>query len=93
MRSDDNLPPGCTGADIDRHMGPDAEYKECPECGGDGNVMDDGAPDAKPITCPKCGGEGEIEKSYEEIAEEAQDRQAERADRLRDDEIDRQMGL
>lgn len=55
--------------------------------------MDDGAPDAVPVTCAKCKGEGEIEKSYEEMAEEAADARAEKADRQRDDDIDRRMGL
>lgn len=96
MRSDDNLPPGCTARDIDNAVGGprhSVEMKECPECEGSGKVMDDGAPDAVPVTCAKCKGEGEIEKSYEEMAEEAADARAEKADRQRDDDIDRRMGL
>lgn len=91
-----NLPPGVTAADIDAAVGgprADAEMKECPDCEGSGKVMDDGAPDAVPITCGKCKGEGEIEMTYEEAAEQAADARAEKADRQRDDDIDRSMGL
>jgi hypothetical protein len=41
------------------------------------------------ITCPTCEGEGFVP----ETEEDAWDRAAEKADRLRDDEIDRRMGL
>lgn len=90
-----DLPAGCTNKDIDDHFGgpPEMPIKECPNCEGSGKVMDDGAPDAVPVTCGKCKGEGEIEMTYEEAAEARQDALAEKADRQREDDIDRRMGL
>ena len=90
-----DLPPGCTDKMVDEAVGGrgDMPLKECPDCEGSGKVMDDGAPDTVPVTCSKCDGEGEIEMTPEECAEAADDARAEKADRQREDDIDRSMGL
>lgn len=90
-----DLPPGCTDKDIDDAVGgrDDMPLKECPDCEGGGKVIDDGAPGAVAVTCKKCKGEGEVEMTYEEAAEQRADALAEKADRQRDDDIDRRMGL
>lgn len=61
-----DLPPGCTDKDIDDHFG-GPNLIECPDCDGDGKVMDDGAPDAVPVKCSRCDGTGEIEKPTREL--------------------------
>lgn len=84
------LPPGVSHSDIDRAVGGDDEnIKTCPACDGTGhlNASESGE------RCPKCDGECVVEMTPEEVSEAYQDLQAERADRLRDEEIDRQMGL
>ena len=49
-------------------------YVECPECGGDGEVLvqdEDGNVQDDVETCPLCDGEGAItEREYQEWAKE-----------------------
>jgi DnaJ-class molecular chaperone len=85
-----DLPAGVSHKDIDRHFGNDDEqFKTCPACDGTGKLNASESGEA----CPKCDGEGTVAMTPEEIEEEILDRRAEKADRLRDEEIDRQMGL
>lgn len=98
MKPNWNLPPGVTASDIDAAVGgprADSEMKECPDCEGSGKLLNYTGPNPAldERTCEKCKGEGEIEMTYEEAAEQAADARAEKADRQRDDDIDRQMGL
>jgi RecJ-like exonuclease len=63
-------------------MPPEDDMKECPDCEGSGEDEDG-------EECRSCNGDGEVPVTVEDV----EDKRAERADRLRDEEIDRQMGL
>jgi hypothetical protein len=79
-----DLPPGCSMRDIDRAMGGDDEpMKECPRCSGYGTI---GSNDDE---CPMCKGDGVIPQTEEDVL----DKELDKADRQRDAEIDRRMGL
>ena len=97
MRRSENLPDDVPWNHP--HFGGDARQVDCDTCGGDGCI----APEEPTlwervkawfgiktmVACPDCEGEGQCDETEEEFWDAA----AEKADRLRDDEIDRQMGL
>ena len=41
-------------------------YKQCQECEGDKNIVNNACENASLMTCPKCSGEGEILMEFEE---------------------------
>lgn len=54
LPGDPNLPGGCTNAEIDFHMGADIGEEDCNNCGGTGEITEDGEKDQ----CPECDGNG-----------------------------------
>ena len=42
-------------------------YRECPECEGDKNIVNNACEDGNLMTCPKCNGDGEVLMEYEEF--------------------------
>ena len=100
MAQDSNLPPGCTNADIDRHMG--ASLEDCPDCEGDGKVNqsdccgaeilgEDICSDCKEhcekAKCEECDGTGKIDVEARKAAAKEEAR-IERYESRRDEERD-----
>ena len=63
------------------NYGQDANsFKECPECEGDKNIVNNACEDGSLMKCPKCKGEGSIEMEYDEYCEKMREQLQDIAD-------------
>ena len=87
----DNLPDNVTDKDIDDHFG---SPPDCERCEGEGQIH---CPDCEGVDCAICCNEGTVEcpdcegDGYCEGTQHERD--CERADRWRDEQKDREVGL